>query len=197
MLDPLRADTYTASDNALHGRGSGHARLGIEIPWKSLNCLKQKDSCLTYKFTDSIFLLTKLIATSGHKNFSTDALSMAKQSHNQNDYHQIRHRNIGKCYRNVSITSQHWNRHVLLYKPAEQFPSGLGRFLVCQNWYITSYNIGTWGLPDIYAHTLRPVAFWLGCIYQANPSCPYYNLCIRYMVHKSINALLTGDKEYT
>ena len=29
-----------------------------------------------------IFLLTKLFATNGHKNFSTDALSMSKQSHN-------------------------------------------------------------------------------------------------------------------
>ena len=74
-----------------------------------------------------IFLLTKLFTTNSHKNFSTDALSMAKQSHNQNDYYWICHKNVGKCYRNVKITSHHQIRHLLLYKPAEQFPSGLGR----------------------------------------------------------------------
>ena len=29
MPDPQRAGAYTASDKALHGRGSGHARLGL------------------------------------------------------------------------------------------------------------------------------------------------------------------------
>ena len=54
-------------------------------------------------------------------------------------YYQIRHRNIGKCYRNVRITSYHQNRHLLLYKSAEQFPSGLDRFLECRKWYIYIY----------------------------------------------------------
>ena len=40
-----------------------------------------------------------------------------------------------------------------------------------------SYNMGNRNyLPDIYAHALGPVA--LGHIYQANPSCPCYNLYI-------------------
>ena len=43
--------------------------------------------------------------------------------------------------------------------------------------YIT-YNMGNRDLPDIYAHTLGPAALGLGHIYQANPSCPCYNLYI-------------------
>ena len=43
--------------------------------------------------------------------------------------------------------------------------------------YIT-YNMGNRDLPDIYAHALRPAALGLGHIYQANPSCPCYNLYI-------------------
>ena len=41
--------------------------------------------------------------------------------------------------------------------------------------YIT-YNMGNRDLPDIYAHALGPAALGLGHIYQANPSCPCYNL---------------------
>ena len=40
--------------------------------------------------------------------------------------------------------------------------------------YIT-YNMGNRDLPDVYAHALRPAALRL---YQANPSCPCYNLYI-------------------
>ena len=43
--------------------------------------------------------------------------------------------------------------------------------------YIT-YNMGNRDFPDIYAHALGPVALGLGHIYQANPSCPCYNLYI-------------------
>ena len=43
--------------------------------------------------------------------------------------------------------------------------------------YIT-YNMGNRDLPDIYAHALGPAALGLGHIYQANPSCPCYNLYI-------------------
>ena len=43
--------------------------------------------------------------------------------------------------------------------------------------YIT-YNMGNRDLPDIYAHALGPAALVLGHIYQANPSCPYYNYYI-------------------
>ena len=44
--------------------------------------------------------------------------------------------------------------------------------------YIT-YNMGNRDLPDIYAHALGPAALGLGHIYQANPSCPCYNLYIK------------------
>ena len=45
--------------------------------------------------------------------------------------------------------------------------------------YIT-YNMGNRDLPDIYTLALRPAALGLRCIYQANPSCPCYNLYIYY-----------------
>ena len=61
---------------------------------------------------------------------------MAKQSHNQNDYCWIHHINDGKHYSNFKITSHHRNEYLLLYKPAERFPSGLDRFLMCRKWYI-------------------------------------------------------------
>ena len=58
-------------------------------------------TCMLYNIHScslSIFLLTKLFATNGHKMFSTDALSMAKQSHYQNNYYWMHNRNIGKLY---------------------------------------------------------------------------------------------------
>ena len=39
-------------------------------------------------------------------------------------------------------------------------------------------NMGNWDLLDVYAHTFRPAVLGLGQIYQANPSCPCYNLYI-------------------
>ena len=39
----------------------------------------------------------------------------------------------------------------------------------------TTYNMGTWDLPDIYTRALGPAALWLGHIYQANPLWPCYN----------------------
>jgi len=41
--------------------------------------------------------------------------------------------------------------------------------------YIT-YSMGNQDLSDIYAHALGPAALGLGHTYQANPSCPCYNL---------------------
>ena len=38
-----------------------------------------------------------------------------------------------------------------------------------------SYNVGTRDFPDIYSRALGPAALGLGHIYQANPSCPWYN----------------------
>ena len=42
--------------------------------------------------------------------------------------------------------------------------------------YIINYNMGSWNLSDIHAHVLGPLALGLGHIYQANPTCPCYNL---------------------
>ena len=44
--------------------------------------------------------------------------------------------------------------------------------------YIT-YNMGNRDLPDIYTLALGPAALRLRYIYQANPSCPCYNLLLR------------------
>jgi len=43
--------------------------------------------------------------------------------------------------------------------------------------YIT-YTMATWDLPDLYALALRPAAFRLGHIYQANPPWSWYNYYI-------------------
>ena len=48
--------------------------------------------------------------------------------------------------------------------------------------YIT-YNMGNRDLPDIYA---RPATLGLGHIYQANPSCPCYNLYIHIYLRPGI-----------
>ena len=59
--------------------------------------------------------------------------------------------------------------------------------------YIT-YNMGNRDLPDIYAHALRPAALGLGHIYQANPSCPCYNLYIYiHAVNHSYIRNITGQ----
>ena len=50
--------------------------------------------------------------------------------------------------------------------------------------------MGKRDLPDIYAHALGPAALGLGHIYQANPSCPCYNLYIiknYHALHKFVN----------
>ena len=54
--------------------------------------------------------------------------------------------------------------------------------------YIT-YNMGNRDLPDIYAHALGPAALGLGHIYQANPSCPCYNLYIYYHIILIMHAI--------
>ena len=50
--------------------------------------------------------------------------------------------------------------------------------VVCTQVVYITYNMGNRDLPDIYAHALGPAALRLGHIYQANPSCPCYNLYI-------------------
>ena len=72
--------------------------------------------------------------------------------------------NVEKHYRNVKITSHYHN----LYKPAEHFLSGLGRFLEYWKRNIRiSYNTSIHALPDIYTypwvlHALRRRAYILG-----------------------------------
>ena len=46
-----------------------------------------------------------------------------------------------------------------------------------------SYNMGNRDLPDIYTLALGPAALGLRCIYQANPSCPCYNLYIHIYIY--------------
>ena len=50
--------------------------------------------------------------------------------------------------------------------------------VVCTQVVYITYNMGNRDLPDIYAHALGPAALGLEHIYQANPSCPCYNLYI-------------------
>ena len=51
-----------------------------------------------------------------------------------------------------------------------------------------SYNMGTRDFPDIYARALGPAALGLGHIYQANPSCPWYNYYIyTYISHVGVH----------
>ena len=54
-----------------------------------------------------------------------------------------------------------------------------------------SYNMGNRDLPDIYTLALGPAAFGLRCIYQANPSCPCYNLYIYVTVHAKTSLVRT------
>ena len=46
-----------------------------------------------------------------------------------------------------------------------------------------SYNMGNRDLPDIYTLALGPAALGLRYIYQANPSCPCYNLYIHIYIY--------------
>ena len=63
-----------------------------------------------------------------------------------------------------------------------EFFFGLSDVVYTQVVYIT-YNMGNRDLPDIYAHALGPAALGLGHIYQANPSCPCYNLYIYNVIY--------------
>ena len=79
---------------------------------------------------------------------------------------------------NVKITSHHHIWHVLLDITGEQLPSGLADLHRVPEVVYTTYNMGTWDLPGMYAHILRPAALRLGDRYQANPLCPCYNYYI-------------------
>ena len=79
---------------------------------------------------------------------------------------------------NDKIEPHNHNEYPLLYKEVKLLTSVLGRFLECRKWNIL---VITWALedfPDIYARALGPAALGLGHIYQANPSCPWYNYYI-------------------
>ena len=96
----------------------------------------------------------KFLATNGHKYFNTNAISMVI-SHNQNKYHRIRHRNVGKHYKNFKNTSHNYCQCLSLYKLAKQSTSGWADFRVLEVLYI-SYNTGTRAYL-IYTHcAVRP-----------------------------------------
>ena len=115
-----------------------------------------------------VFILT----INGCNNIKTNALSIVIQSHNQNECYKNCHRNVIETLANViemlkqlpiKTTSHYHNPYLLLYKPAEHFHSGLGRFLECQQCNIRiSYNIGNHALSDIYALTLGHRAYISG-----------------------------------
>ena len=79
---------------------------------------------------------------------------------------------------NDKIEPHNHNEYPLLYKEAEFIDVSFGQiFRVPEVEYI-SYNMGTRDFPGIYARALGPAALGLGHIYQANPSCPWYNYYI-------------------
>ena len=78
---------------------------------------------------------------------------------------------------NDKIEPHNHNEYPLLYKEAELLTSVLGRFLECRKWNIL---VITWALGIFLIYMLGPTALGLGHIYQANPSCPWYNYYIFY-----------------
>ena len=58
-----------------------------------------------------------------------------------------------------------------------------------------SYNMGNRDLPDIYTLALGPAALGLGYIYQANPSCPCYNLYIYIYIYIYIHIHTTVQRK--
>ena len=98
---------------------------------------------------------------------------MVIKSHNRNVYYRICHRNVGKHYRNIKTTSHCHNLHLLLYKPAEHFPSSLDRFLEYRKCNIL---VITQALMLCLINTHMPSG--IVCIYYAKHSCLCYNLYI-------------------
>ena len=74
---------------------------------------------------------------------------------------------------NDKIEPHNHNEYPLLYKEAELLTSVLGRFLECRKCNIL---VITWALRIFLIY--MPAALGLGNIYQANPSCPWYNYYI-------------------
>ena len=143
-------------------------------------------SYITYLITHNYHIFFwQLFATSGHKNFSTDALAMAKQFHNQKYYYRMHHRNIAKHYRNIKITSHHQNQYLLLYKPAEQFLSGLERFLECWKWcrLVINGHLGIFLIYMLASLGLQPSG--LGIYIKQIPSA--YVIIITYLLQAQIN----------
>ena len=99
---------------------------------------------------------------------------MVKQSHNQNDYYHILHRNIGKRYRNVGITSHYQTHHLLHLNQLNSFLQVFGQiFRMSEVVYISSYNMGTWDFPDIAnSCTIGLVALRLGHIISTKSLMP-------------------------
>ena len=123
----------------------------------------------------------KFFTTNGYKHFNTNTISMAILSHNQNKYYKIRHRTIGKHYKNIIIPPTITvSICYYVYKLAEQSISGLCRFLECQRCNILVItHAGTRALPDIYALALMYcVLFGVMHIDQTKYSCLYINIYI-------------------
>ena len=76
---------------------------------------------------------------------------------------------------NDKIEPHNHNEYPLLYKEAELLTSVLGRFLECRKWNIL---VITWALGIFLIYMSAPSGRGLGHIYQANPSCPWYNYYI-------------------
>ena len=85
-----------------------------------------------HNYSLNIVLASKFFTINSCNNINTDALSMAIKPHNRNANYRNHHKNVGKRYRNLKTTSHYHNLHLLLYEPAEHFPSSLGRFLECR-----------------------------------------------------------------
>ena len=100
---------------------------------------------------------------------------------NQNHYYRIRHRNIGKHYKNVKNASHNHYQCLLLYKLAEQWTSGLGRFLQCWKCNILVISTQALMLCLIYICSRS----WVSCIYirQSTLACVITYTYIHIYIH--------------
>ena len=93
----------------------------------------------------SIFLLTKLFATNSQESLAQTLYQWLSNPIFKTTSIAYVTEMLGNVIEGIRITFHYQNWHLLLYKLAEQFPSGLDRLLECHKWYI-SYNMGTWDL---------------------------------------------------
>ena len=92
----------------------------------------------------------------------------------------------------VSMTSFLWyiqfNKCICNLANEYSFNCGFNFFLIFLTWYILKWYISliTWAIGIFLIHALGPAALGLGHIYQANPSCPSYNLYTHTHTHTHI-----------